>query len=340
MKKILVLILNIIVVSNIYAQGEADFAKGMQYKKAGNNNDAYNFLNQAYKSNITNFTYKSELADVQFLRHVTGEALSLYKELVEEDNENIIFKFRLVKLYFETKKYKPAIDLGSTLNAKQIPEENKFEFNYIMAQTYDAVKLFPKAIEYYLKAAENYKGNIDMNYKIGTAYAGVNNYTNAILYFEKSKLMTSKDAISIYELGSMYYNAQNYPKAIEYAQKALEAGYEPSLEYYYELANVYYELKDFKSCADNLIKAKEFSPYDQDVASLLAYTYYYQGALKESRIVIDEMLKLNPANAELIYLYGLTYQKGNDMNKAERYFEKAFKIKPELEKLRVSRMKF
>jgi tetratricopeptide (TPR) repeat protein len=339
-KKLLLVFLNIFFIINVWAIGEDDFAKGMQFKKAGNNNEAYTYLSLAYKANPTSFLFKTELADVQYLRHVTGEALNLYKELVEEDTDNMTFKFRLTKLYFESKKYKQAIDLGATINIKSIPDENKFEFNYIMGQTYDAVKLFPKAIEYYLKAAQDYKGSIDMNYKIGSAYAGINNYTNAIVYFEKSKLMTSTNPNSIYEMSTIYYNAQNFPKAIEYAQKALAAGYEPSLSYYYELANVYYDLKDFKNCNENLLKAKEFSPYDQDVASLLAYSYYNQGALKEAREVLDEMLKLNPTNADLIYLYGLTYQKGNDMNRAEKYFDRAFKINPSLERLRVSRMKF
>jgi tetratricopeptide (TPR) repeat protein len=62
--------------------------------------------------------------------------------------------------------------------------------------------------------------------------------------------------------------------------------------------------------------------------------------LKEARKAIDEMLELNPKNADLIYLYGLTYQKSGDLNKAEKYFDKAFAIKPALQTLRVSQMKF
>jgi uncharacterized protein HemY len=48
------------------------------------------------------------------------------------------------------------------------------------------------------------------------------------------------------------------------------------------------------------------------------------------------MLELNPDNANIVYFIGMTFQKEGKMNKAEYYFEKAIKMKPELERLKVS----
>jgi tetratricopeptide (TPR) repeat protein len=340
MKKLLLLFLYIAFTTNARAIGDDDFAKGMQYKKAENYIEASKYLSKALLASPDNINYKTELAEVQYIRNARAEAITLYQQLLSTDKNNAVFKTRLVVLYSDTKNYKAAIDLGSDFSQKKIPSSELFNYNYKLAEAYNAVKIFPKAIEYYSIAQSYNTNNIDIDYKLARAYGEIDNYEKALPYFEKSLLTKTNDANKTYEMGMMYYNAQQHAKAIEFFQKALDLGYPASLIYYYDLANVYYEVKQYEQCILALEKAKEFSPYDQDIASLRAYCYYDMGKLKEARKAIDEMLELNPKNADLIYLYGLTYQKGGDLNKAEKYFDKAFVIKPALETLRVSHMKF
>jgi tetratricopeptide (TPR) repeat protein len=340
MKKILLPFICICLCINAWGIGEDDFAKGLQFKKAENYNEAFKYLNKAALANPSNINFKIELADVQYKRNAKAECIILYKQLLDTDKSNYLYKTRLVALYTDAKKYKDAIDLGADLNQKKIPNTELFNYNYKLAEAYNAVKIFPKAITFYNFAQPYNTNNVDIDYKLARAYGEIDNYEKALPYFEKSLLSKTNDANKTYEMGMMYYNAQQHAKAIEYFQKALDLGYPASLIYYYDLANVHYEVKQYEPCIAALEKAKEFSPYDQDVASLKAYCLYDMGKLKEARKAIDEMLELNPKNADLIYLYGLTYQKGGDLNKAEKYFDKAFVIKPALETLRVSHMKF
>ena len=93
-------------------------------------------------------------------------------------------------------------------------------------------------------------------------------------------------------LGLIYRGQEKYSKAIEVFEAALKIE-QKDITYYY-LADCYSELGDFESALDNINKAIELDPNDNDYVSTKADLLYDMGRGKEAIEAYDVFIKANP----------------------------------------------
>jgi tetratricopeptide (TPR) repeat protein len=340
MKRYLLLLLAFIYADYCLAQGSEFYSKALEYKKIDNYTEVIRQLKKAIELEPGNFEYQTELAEAFYIKKSYHEALRAYLDLQKVDGGNNFYKLRITEMFAASNKFNEAIESSKEINLIQLDIENQSKFYSSLGNSYYRINHFPSALETYKKMLDLGHGNLfDINYKIAKCYVELNSFDKATEYYEASIDNVKKDGRRVLEVGINYFNAAKFDKAIEYYLLAAEYGAPQSLNYFFNLSNIYFEKKDYKNALVYLKKSKELSPFDQDVASLTAYSHYLLGATNNARDVIEEMLKINPENGDLIYLMGMTYQKDGKMDKAEKYFEKSFKAKPQLEILKVSMMK-
>jgi tetratricopeptide (TPR) repeat protein len=316
-------------------------AKVAQLLAEKNFNEAAQVLQKASLQDPSNVEIKTQLVDVQIQRRAFVDAINLLNELKTAQPNNANYPAKLVEIQSLNKKYQDAINLSETIEVDKIDGvENKVNYLVSLAKAHNGINHWPNEIKVLKQAVSIDPNNLQLVLSMAKAYANLDNYNEAMPYFEKFAAATKvTEANLAYDLGLYFYNGSNFKKSAEFMTLAKDLGYKTNLNYYYNLANIYYDAKDFNNCLINLQESKKISPFDHDVNNLIAYTYYETNRLKEAREIIKEMLDITPNDADLIYFYGQTYLKADDKYTAEKYFEKAIKMNPSLEKMRSSTMK-
>jgi tetratricopeptide (TPR) repeat protein len=200
--------------------------------------------------------------------------------------------------------------------------------NKMLARTYLEVKHYPKAIKLYQEAEKALPKDMDIPFKIATCYAQLTNHGEAMKYYEKAIVLDPENGTKIYEAANSCYDANFYKRANELYQKAEDKGYFKSKTFYDNWALTCTEMKDYDKALFYYAKAREYAPYDKDLILSVAELYMKKGDFNKSREVIDEMLELNPNDAEAMYSKGMTFYKAGNTAKAEQYFNKAFEVDP------------
>lgn len=306
------------------------------YQKEGNYSAAINALKACLTDNPTDNDARILLAEVYFLNNKNTEALAEI-DILKNNGANLSkanVSFCIAN--FKRKNYRQATTFGKEVNAKELSVAEQTAFYEAYGQSLFKINLFLEAIQELEKAVALNDNNSALWMSLGDAYTQIENNKRALICYEKAVQGDIKNPAKQILLAEAYYDAGDRIKSIEAYRKAEELGHKPDLVFYTNVANVFFDLKDYTNVLLLTQKAKEISPYDIDIAYLEAYSYYNMNKLSEAREVAEAMLKINPENANMVYFIGMTYQKGSQMNKAENYFEKAIKMKPELEKLRTS----
>jgi tetratricopeptide (TPR) repeat protein len=329
--------------ASVFAIGEDDLAVAKNYLQKQNYTMAATHFAKAIAAGNKDEAVQSEYANALFMSNNFAQATVQYEALRKINNSNKLYISRLCELYAKYRKYTDLITLTEGLDIKLLEPKYRSLISTAQAEAYEKNYLYPKAIVAYNEAISletDAKKQAEFYYKIGRCYTEMDSWDKAMLNYEKSIELDSTVPRRISELALIYDNNTMPVKSLQAFEKAFRQGWPKNWENLYELASTYYTLKDYNNCVAYLEQAQKENPYNQDIASLIAYSYYNAGQTKKARGMLDQMLEINPNHAESIYLYGLTYQKEDRMDKAENYFEKAFKLKPSLEKLRVSKMAF
>jgi tetratricopeptide (TPR) repeat protein len=329
--------------ASVFAIGEDDLAVAKNYVQKQNYTMAATHFAKAIAAGNKDEAVVSEYANALFMSNNFAQAITQYEGLRKINNSNKFYLSRLCELYVKFRKYTELISLTDGLDIKSLEPKYSSLICLAQAEAYEKNYVYPKAIKAYTEALAFENDNrkqADLHYKIGRCYTEMDSWDKAMISYERSIDLDSSSPRRISELALIYDNNTMPLKSLRTFEKAFRQGWPKNWENLYELASTYYTLKDYNNCVAYLQQAQKENPYNQDIASLIAYSYYNAGQTKKARGMLDQMLELNPNHAESIYLYGLTYQKEERMDKAENYFERAFKLKPSLEKLRVSKMAF
>lgn len=93
------------------------------------------------------------------------------------------YGFYLAQVNFYLKKYKEAIETLSTFSDKG---KDNYEFNYLMAKSYQALSEFDKAIKIFDEAILYFGLNVNLLNSLGECYSKLGNKTKALVVLEKS----------------------------------------------------------------------------------------------------------------------------------------------------------
>lgn len=320
------------------AQQQTDFYQAaMTYKKKENYTEACRQMLKAVEGNPDIKSYRNELAELQYLRRAYFEAIPLYEQMLLEDTENLSYLARLAEMYSMSPQKLKCVEYAERA-LKLKPTDG--QINRMLGRSFLEVKHYPKAIACYLAAEKSLPQDLDIPFKLANCYREISRYGDAMRYFEKAVSLDPENANKLYEAANSCYDANYYKRACQLYQLAEDKGYYKSKSFYDNWAMTCTEMKDYDRALFYYAKAREYAPYDKDLAMAVADVHVRKGDFGKARDVLDQILELNPEDAEVIYTKGMTYYKAGNTGKAEGYFNRAFEIDPSLKSLRYTKVSY
>lgn len=127
----------------------------------------------------------------------------------------------------------------------------------------------------------------------------------------------------------LYYEKEGYDEAIHDLQKALSFD-STNVQYLHALADAYLDYYQSRQALETMEKAAAF--YPQRIPTLLKLSEF-QLILKkydESMHTIDNILRIDPQNANAYLMFGLNFKEKKDTIRAINSFQKAVELNPDL----------
>jgi tetratricopeptide (TPR) repeat protein len=121
-----------------------------------------------------------------------------------------------------------------------------------LASEQDAKGNYKKAKKLYEKADQIEPNNKIIINALGDVSADLKNLTESVKYFEKSLKIDSSYSVTYMNFGTAYNKLLEFDKSIGILKKGLEFETDPERKgyFYYNLANSYYKIKDYKTSTE------------------------------------------------------------------------------------------
>ncbi|MCR3956409.1 MAG: hypothetical protein NUK57_08940 [Gudongella sp.] len=208
------------------------------------------------------------------------ESTAILEELLDEDEK---YYPAYYKLGYHYKFYEQYVKAKLTWDKVLIydPDENRRqeirqeldildpEYRVELGLTYLNNMNYEKAIEVLSKLMPKHIKNWYVNYLLGMAYRGYGDNQLAIEYFYGA--MDSDPSIpEVYnELGISYFNENDIEKAMEVFTQGIEAGSQDDYRLYFNRGLGYLNLGDIDNGYDDIYKAHQLNPEDDNVKAQL-----------------------------------------------------------------------
>ncbi|MGB1247718.1 MAG: tetratricopeptide repeat protein [Chitinophagales bacterium] len=142
----------------------------------------------------------------------------------------------------------------------------------------------------------------------------------AVEYYDSLILKNPKDATLYYQRAMYYYEAGFVPAGLADTYSAIHLD-SSAVEYYYLAADLHIEMGDGKNAIGLMSKAINQFPEDEELyLRATEYNYlmmYYEPALN----FVNDLLEINPYNADAYFLKGLIYKEQGFNEKAMSTFQ-------------------
>jgi tetratricopeptide (TPR) repeat protein len=192
------------------------------------------------------------------------------KALEKFPNSPLLFSIR-GNCYYATGQEEKA--LNDYTNSICINQKNAVAYNGI-ALIYEKNSQYELAEINFKKAIEFEENNVDKSinlHNLAKLYASKKEYTKAIIS-ENQAINSSPDGVYYCDLGVYLYNNGQIKEAEEAWLLGLEKKYFSQAQYkhltYYQLAIAYFNEKKYEKARENIEKALELSPNNNDYVSL------------------------------------------------------------------------
>lgn len=166
---------------------------------------------------------------------------------------------------------------------------------------------------------------------LGYAYLNLEQYENSASAFEEAIELDITKPETNYFLSLAYYGLDDYDNAIKYLDLSLLYGFEPQVQVYQKLAEIYFTEQDYETAERNYEKILELN--STDVNYFIRPIWLNMEKLNDMAQAFDlaeEAITTNPGEAMSYNLLGWVYVKKEDYENAEKYLTKALEIDPEL----------
>ncbi len=194
----------------------------------------------------------------------------IHEIIQKDDNINVMIPKYVAHIYDETSDYmQERTDNRKELDLKLLfemveEEPNEPRHLYYIAQTYNCIKEYEKAAEYYKKRYEFHEEGflqekMDACFELARKYNFNLNYSWDVckLYYLKAYELDNKRPDALFYLGLHYYMKNDYKEAFPYMKKAFELGFpfhaqyslKPTLSYQFLpqiLSRMCYTLGEYK----------------------------------------------------------------------------------------------
>ncbi|MFA6528922.1 MAG: tetratricopeptide repeat protein [Candidatus Gracilibacteria bacterium] len=166
---------------------------------------------------------------------------------------------------------------------------------------------------------------------LGYAYLNLEAYEDSASAFEEAIELDTTKPETNYFLSLAYYGLDDYDNAIKYLDLSLLYGFEPQVQAYQKLAEIYFTQQDYEAAERNYEKILELN--STDVNYFIRPIWLNMEKLDDMAQAFDlanQALTTNPDNAMSYNLMGWVYVEKEDDAHAYEYLTKAIEMDPEL----------
>lgn len=160
------------------------------------------------------------------------------------------------------------------------------------------------------------------HHALGRAHIDTGDWDSAITAFSTAIDLAPRDASNYYWRAIAHYERGDTDFVLEDLEDAYERGYERDSEYYAIAGDIYLELDDFEEAARNYNQALELEPGYHALYSFLALAMYESGDELDALAIIDEALRKNVDDPELLFLQAEIYIDLDQYEEAQASYEK------------------
>ncbi|MDQ2840331.1 MAG: tetratricopeptide repeat protein [Acidobacteriota bacterium] len=184
-----------------------------------------------------------------------------------------------------------------------------------------------KAIHSYRILLDKYPNIAAIRSNLGAALAAQGRYQQAIVEYKQALKLSENSQVRL-NLGLAYYKAGDLTNAINTLKKARDES--PSnLQIVTVLADSYLQRGEYKDVVDLLTPIQRADPANQALTYMLGTALVRDGQSAKGQLVIDGLLR-NGDSAEVHYLMGTTKVMAADFSGARDDFQKAAELNPNL----------
>jgi tetratricopeptide (TPR) repeat protein len=305
--------------SNLIAQ---DIPSGVKLIK----NEKYNEAKK-YFTSLLNTPSKAEayfyLGEIYFIEENVDSAKICYTKGIEANIEFPLNYAGMVRLNVLdgndaeiAKNRDQAIELSDSENP---------EVFIVLAEAYMHIKYYDTAKQFMDKAIENKLTTAEIYITIGKVHLGKINGTEAIKNFEEALRLESGNPEALTLKAQVYSLINNYGGAISLLTEAINS--DPSYSHaYYELAEVYANVKDYTKASEYYAMYIEKSESTPEKQKRYASTLYLNKEYEKAITILEKLIQTEPDNASSIRIIAYSYLRLDAVEASKYYFNKLFSL--------------
>ncbi|WP_048051131.1 tetratricopeptide repeat protein [Methanosarcina soligelidi] len=270
------------------------------------------------------FIVKANLATAYSIKNRLNEAEKLFKELIDENPENINLYIQLSNVLEENGKVEKAYSLLEKID--MFPQK-PWDFYYMMGRLYHKKDDYENSVKYFKEAISKNSEAIPPRIYLINLYleCGMHEYAvkQAIELVQLAPI-----GINFYKLASLYYEIGNYKESAVFSRKALEADYD-KVETYRLLCSSLLQANKLSEAKDEFENA--FTKYPDDLELKLNYSATLS-TLEYTEKAIEVLNQVISDNPNFVFAYKALahiYYKEASYEKALEYSKKVIFIEPE-----------
>ncbi|OGQ95044.1 MAG: hypothetical protein A2284_18775 [Deltaproteobacteria bacterium RIFOXYA12_FULL_61_11] len=279
---------------------------------------------------ISQVTRKKFEAYVHFLDGRFGEARDRLKEYFQEVHNDFTARYYLGIAFLKNKEAEEALNVFSALRA-EFP--SRYQSFLGLALANETKGMFDKAQNYYYKAYELGRGDIQTVLHLGRFFEGRKDLDKALNYFSIATEGYLEHSSKV-ELGIAYsgkaellVRLNRIDDAVKELKKAVNIC-TSNPAYPYRLGQILSDAFKPKDAVEYFKTAYDIDPQSLPHAKALIKAYIEGSEYVESDKLLKILMPLNPEDPDLWYFRGLNFLELDELDKARQDLEKALSLDP------------
>ena len=287
---------------------------------------ALEITDELIKKDPENSQYYIVRADIYSSQNKKKQAIKDLEKSIKIDN-NSTAKIMLAEIYLMQNNEAKAIKLLEEVSINNENISAVIEQN--IGKIYTESGNFDKAIDVYKRLAEKLYGKSKaiILMQLGDVLNKSGRYEEAGQVFEELTTLAPDETINYYIAGKFYEYTKNYDKAEKMYLGALNLN--PAYAQTLKRLAVVYLLQDRTKDALKYINLIDEVERDVDYYLLKAECYSIDKDNKTAILILEEALKENPTNTQVLSFLASLYEEEKNIDKTLELVKKALEIEPE-----------
>jgi tetratricopeptide (TPR) repeat protein len=198
---------------------------------------------------------------------------------------------------------------------------------YEIAFCYDQLGEYSSAIQCYSDYIDENPYSFTAWYNLGNAYSKVENFDKAIWAYDYCILINEDFGPVYFNLGNAYMSQEKFLLAIEQFHKCMEVDGDDPMALCY-IGEAHEQLNELELAAHFYRRSLELAPMLPDAWLGLGIVEDLKGNTKEALVLIHKAAELDPENAGIYHVLAGAYEKLEDLQQAEEFYQLSLALDP------------